>query len=82
MLAEPLAEATVRLHCRNAKTIFNEAVERELIPVSPFSKLKSSSVAANNDRLISEADTIRLLDAAPNVQWRLLIALALSLIHI
>ena len=53
MPGEPLAEATVRLHCRNAKTIFGEAVERELITLNPCAKLKSATVAANRDRYIT-----------------------------
>jgi hypothetical protein len=73
MVAEPLAEATVRLHCRNPKTIFGEALERELINRNPFSKLKSSSVAADNDRIIDPNETLMLLEAAPNVHWRALI---------
>jgi len=76
MIAEPLAEATARLHCRNAKTIFGEAVDRELISRSPFAKLKSSSVAADNDRIIDANETLKLLDASPDVQWRVLIGLA------
>ncbi len=31
-----MAEATVRKHTRNAKTVFGEAVERELIPKNSF----------------------------------------------
>ena len=76
MTAEGLAEATVRLHCRNAKTIFADAVDRELIKRSPFAKLKSSSISADNDRIVDPAETLALLEAAPNVQWRLLIGLA------
>ncbi|MBI1314106.1 tyrosine-type recombinase/integrase [bacterium] len=75
MLAEELAEATVRLHCRNAKTIFAEAVDRELIARNPCGKLKSATIAANRDRFITAEETVALLDAAPNLQWRLLIAL-------
>ena len=40
------SEATVRLHCRNAKTIFGEAVECELIAENPFRRLASRAVAA------------------------------------
>ncbi len=71
-----LAEATVRQHCRNSKSIFNEAVERELIQANAFRKLVSASVAAHRVRYVapSEADTI--LDACPNVQWQTLFGLA------
>ena len=76
MLIEGLAEATARLHCRNAKSIFNEAVEQELIEKSPMAKLKSGSVAANRDRFVSEEETRQLLETAPSLDWRVLIGLA------
>ena len=41
-----LSEATVRLHCRNAKRLFNVSVEQELIDRNPFKRLKSTSIAA------------------------------------
>ncbi len=75
MLAIPLSEATVRLHSRNAKGIFNEAVDRELIKRNPFSKLKSASIAANRDRHVSLNESIQILEACPNLQWRLLFSL-------
>ena len=76
MLIEGLAEATARLHCRNAKSIFNEAVEQELIEKSPMAKLKSGSVAANRDRFVTAEETQKLLEAAPTLEWRILIGLA------
>ncbi|MCH9023494.1 MAG: phage integrase SAM-like domain-containing protein, partial [Planctomycetes bacterium] len=70
------AEASLRTHARNAKTVFRAAVEDELIARSPFRKLVSTAVAAVRDRYIEpdEADTI--LAACPDVQWRTLFALA------
>ncbi len=76
MSAEGLSEATIRLHCRNAKTIFKEAIDQEHISKSPCAKLKSSAIAANRDRYVTPDETAKLLDAAPNMQWRLLIGLA------
>ena len=45
-IEQTLSEASVRHHCRNAKLMFNEAVERELIGSNPFRKLTSASVEA------------------------------------
>ena len=76
MAAEGLAEATIRLHCRNAKSIFTDAVERELLHRNPFAKLKSASVAAQHDRYVSASEVAQVLDACPNVHWRTLVGLA------
>ncbi len=71
-----LAEATVRLHCRNAKCMFNEACERELIKANPFRKLTSAAVAASRERYVTPGDTAAVLNACPSVQWRALVGLA------
>ena len=73
--AEGLAEATIRLHCRNAKVIFGEALDQQHIAKNPCEKLKSSSIAANRDRFVTAEETRKLLDSAPNLQWKLLVAL-------
>lgn len=70
-----VSEATIRLHCRNAKTIFNAAVDRELIHRNPFKKLKSTAIAAERERYVSPAETVTILASCPNVQWRTLIGL-------
>lgn len=76
MVTEKLAEATIRLHTRNAKSMFTAAVNRELIHRNPFAKLKSSAIAATRERIVTLEETERLLAAAPSLQWRLLIGLA------
>jgi integrase len=70
-----LSEATTRLHCRNAKTAFNSAVERELIERNPFKKLKSSAVAATRDRYVSLDEAEKILEQCPDHRWRVLFAL-------
>ena len=76
MLAEGLSETTVRNRARDAKTIFNAAVDRELIGNSPFRKLKSSVVAANRDRYVSPDEAGAILTACPSHDWRVLFGLA------
>ena len=70
-----LSEASVRLHSGNAKTIFNEAVGRGLVVESPFRHLTSGSTASRVTRYVSPTEVELILDACPNVQWRLLFAL-------
>lgn len=71
-----LSEATVRLHCRNAKTIFADAAERELMPSNPFAKLRSTSIAAERNRYVTPAETLLILEQCPTLQIKLLFALA------
>jgi integrase len=70
------SKATVKTHIGNAKTMFNAAVDRELIPRSPFDKLKGGATASANDRYITPEETRKLLDAAPDLRYRVLIGLA------
>ena len=74
---EGLAHNTVRRRCGLAKQFFEDAVSRGLLSSNPFSGLKSN-VGSNSDRVafISREDTAKLIDAAPDAQWRLIIALA------
>jgi len=70
------SEATVRGHCRDAKKMFNDAVERELIARNPFAKLKSAAVSGTEDRYVTPEEAERILECCPNLQWRVLFGLA------
>ena len=70
-----LSEATLKQHSGNAKTFFNEAVRRRLIPESPFRHLRSGATASRNMRHVSAAEAERILEACPNTQWKLIFAL-------
>ncbi len=70
-----LSEATIRLHCRNAKCIFNDAVARELITRNPFKLLKSTAIAANKNHSVSASDSELIISKCPNLQWQLLFGL-------
>lgn len=76
LATQSLAYATVRLQCRNAKTIFNEATEREPIRANPFRKLVSRAVAAKRDRYVTPDEITAILDACPDIRWRVLVGLA------
>lgn len=76
MLEDGLSEATVRLHTRNAKTLFNDAVEREVIERNPFRKLPSAAIAANRDDYITVEVAERVIARLPDHHWRLLFGLA------
>ena len=76
MLANGLSEATTRLHCRNAKSIFAEAERRELIRKNPFGRLKSSSIAAQRKRNVTAEEATNILKACPSLDWQVLFGLA------
>jgi site-specific recombinase XerD len=71
-----LSEATTRTHVGSAKTIFREAVRRELLARSPFEHLKGGVTPTSNDRYVTPEETEKLLAAAPDTEWALLLGLA------
>ena len=72
-----LSAATVNRRCSLAKTFFRAAVRHELIPHNPFEDVRGS-VRGNRERMrfITREVTQRIIDACPDSQWRLLVALA------
>lgn len=72
-----LAEATIRKRCGVAKQILRTAVKRRILTENPFAALKSTAIG-NDSRLhfVSQADIQRVIDAAPDAEWRAIIALA------
>lgn len=72
-----LANATVKKTCAQAKHLFAVAVDHRLIDANPFRKLGGASVANKaRMRFISRADIDKVIAAAPDSQWKLIIALA------
>lgn len=71
-----LATNTVRRRTGICKEIFKTAVRRRLIDANPFADLRSATLG-NADRLhfVTAADTEKLLAAAPDADWRCIIAL-------
>lgn len=71
------ARATASAHIRKIKAMFADSVERRLIDVSPFAKIKGAS-EHNSERMryITRADFAKVLDALPDATWRLAFALA------
>jgi integrase len=70
------AQATVCLHIRNAKTIFNYAVRDDLILYNPFDRLKSTAPEPDkNWHYVTPKELDSLLDACPTLSWKLLLSL-------
>lgn len=71
-----MKEASVCIHVRNAKTMFNHAVREDLMLFNPFDRLKGAAREPDKDwKYVSLEELDKLLDACPNRGWKLLIAL-------
>ncbi|WP_350212038.1 tyrosine-type recombinase/integrase [Botrimarina sp.] len=71
------APATVAAHVKRAKQFFREAVERGYLAESPFEGLIAGDDSnAERKAYVPAADADKLLKAAPDSEWKLLIALA------
>ena len=77
LVSRGLADATVRKHCGFAKHFFAQAVNHELIKGNPFARLVSSPVGNElRQYFVSRDETAKVLDEAPDAEWRLIIALS------
>ena len=74
---QELSEATVTRRCRLAKTFFNAAVRHRLLTKNPFRDVKGK-VHGNEarQRFITREQVQKAIDACPDAEWRLLVALA------
>jgi integrase len=76
MLADGLAPYTISKRLQFANKIFNAAVDHELIVKNPFAKVKIKKTMADRKHFITADDTDKLLEVAPDQDWRLIIVLA------
>ena len=77
LLARGLALWTVHRRLEFTRMFFKNAVKSELLAVSPFEGVtQKPGDPGKRRRYVSAADTERLIEAAPNVWWRTIIALA------
>lgn len=72
-----VSAATLALHVKKSRQMFEDAVDRGLIPANPVAKLKAGSMA-NEERMVFVArETIdAVIDACPDAEWRGIFALA------
>ena len=77
-LASKLADNSVRRNLGRCRQFFEAAVRKRLIDANPFAHLRSLTVKGNAERFqfITLAEIKKVIDAAPDAQWRLIIALA------
>jgi len=72
-----LAPVTVARRCGRAKQFFRDAVRRKLIADNPFDDVVGGPKAnAENAHFIEQTTIDKVIDACPNAEWRLLVALS------
>lgn len=77
LLSGKLAEATVRKYCGFTKTFLHDAVDRELIARNPFGSVESASIGnTERQQFVPVADVLKAIQAAPDHEWRLILALS------
>lgn len=69
---------SVSTNCRKSKQFFTEAVERGLIAVNPFRKMKGLQEIRNEARLrfMTPEQAALVLKACPSAEWRAIFSLA------
>ena len=77
LIGKGLADNTVRRRCGRAKQFFHAAGRLHLVHKNPFADIKSA-VQANVSRFhfVTQHDIQKVLDACPDAEWRLLVALS------
>ncbi len=79
LVEQGLAEATVRRRIGLARQFFNAAMKQKLITENPFKQdALPTAVGGNSARqfFVTRAMTEQILEACPDAEWRLLVALA------
>ena len=74
---EKLADATINRRSGLAKTFFRSAIRHRLIGSNPFQDLSATSKTnAERQRFIDRETISKVIEAAPDAEWRLLIVLS------
>ncbi len=77
MFASGLAKATIAKRCRYARHFFEVAKRRGIIAHNPFGHIKAVVTGDPSRRVFVPGDVVaKVMDAIPDPQWKLLLALA------
>jgi len=71
---QPMKEATVHLHIRNARTMFAHALVDDIIPYNPFDKIAGAAPVPKAWHEVTDDEMERLLSMA-RPEWKLLLGL-------
>lgn len=73
--AKNVTEATIRSYIRSASSGFGKAVSRDIIPINPFDREATASLAAKHWEFIGDDQFAKMLDHARDMHWRCLLGL-------
>jgi len=69
--------ATIATHVKKAKQMFQHAADGEVVEKNPFAKLRAGKQVDSTRQVdVTREITQAILEAAPDAEWRLIIALA------
>ena len=73
---EEQAENTMRRRCGRARQFFAAAIKAKLIDENPFEGMSVTvNGSTDKERFITEAESQKILNACPDLQWRLIFSL-------
>ncbi len=76
-LLRRLSATTVSREVKRARQFFRAAVRKRLLTENPFADLASpAQVNTSREYFVTAADTARAIEACPDAQWRLIVALS------
>ncbi len=76
LLKQGLASTTVAKRLQFARQFFKAAVKRKLVTSNPFAEVGAKATMKDDrERFITREETDRLLEACPNIDWRVIVAL-------
>ena len=76
LVREGLSESTARRRLRLAKQFFTAAIRKRLIDSNPFADIRAGDVAnPSRFQFVTREEAKAVLDACPDVEWRLIFAL-------
>lgn len=76
LLSKAMKENTVRKHCSRAKTILQSAIRKRLIETNPFDQTPTTvKTDIKRFHYVTREQIAAVIDAAPDAEWRLIIAL-------
>ncbi len=77
LIGRGLSHSTVSKRLQDARQFFNAAVHDRLIELNPFQGVSHlGGPDKSRQRFITQQEALRLIEAAPNVDWRVMIALS------
>ena len=72
-----LAEATISTNIKKCRQMFGDAIDRNVLTVNPFDKVRAGLQTNRSRQHFIDAETTQtILDACPDAEWRLIVALA------